>query len=179
MPIFVALAIAGLLLLLGGALFGHDHDITHDVGHIDHSGADHGGNEPTVSIFSLKVIGTFIMGFGGGGVLGRYEGAGMLPSSLVGLGIGLAMGLAMYATMRILYGQQSTSLVQTSTLVGKSGTVVTAIDANAAGEVAVRIGSEAPIYLARASGSKSFAKGALVSVISSTGGEIVVDELSR
>jgi len=52
-------------------MFGHDHD----AGHAD-SGHDAGhDSEPAVSIFSTfstKVIGTFIMGFGGGGAIAQY-----------------------------------------------------------------------------------------------------------
>jgi membrane protein implicated in regulation of membrane protease activity len=158
-------------MLVGGAIFGHDHDVNHDIGH-DHDG---GGNEPTVSIFSLKVIGTFIMGFGGGGAIGRYGGGDMLHSSFIGLVVGLLMGLFMYFVMRLLYGQQSTSLVDTNSVIGKTGTVVIGIDSDKHGQVKVFTGTEAPIYLARGPAGKNFAKGTSVTVISTNGAEIVVD----
>ena len=71
MLIFLAIMTAGLIILIGGFLFGHDHDADHgDHGH--DGGHD---SEPAVSIFSTKVIGTFIMGFGGG-AMGAGRGAG-------------------------------------------------------------------------------------------------------
>lgn len=174
MLIFVALMAAGLIILLGGALFGHDHDGGFDHDH--DSGHDAGGDEPTVSMFSPKVIGTFILGFGGGGFLAEHAGNGAVSSSFIGLGTGLLMGLLMYLVLRLMYGQQATSLVSTGTLVGKTGTVVIAIDAGTVGQVVVRVGTEAPTYLARTSPGKSIAKGKTVKVVATSGSEVVVDE---
>ncbi len=175
MLIFFALMAAGLIILIGGALFGHDHD-----GGLDHdhdSGHDAGGgDEPTVSMFSPKVIGTFILGFGGGGFLARYAGVETVSSSFIGLATGLLMGLLMYLVLKVMYGQQATSLVSTGTLVGKTGTVVTAIDPGTIGQVVVRVGTEAPTYLARTSTGKSIAKGKTVRVVATSGSEVVVDE---
>jgi len=175
--IFFALMAAGLILLVGGALFGHDHDGGFDHDHDHDSGHDAGqGNEPAVSIFSPKVIGVFILGFGGGGFLARHAGTGTVGSSFIGVGTGLLMGLMMYLVLKLMYGQQATSLVSTGTLVGKTGTVTIGIDAGAVGQVVVRVGTEAPIYLARTSSGKSIAKGKTVRVIATSGSEVVVDE---
>jgi hypothetical protein len=66
MFVFIAIAAAGFILLLGGSVFGHDHD--HDA-HVDHEHDGEGADEPTVSIFSIKVLATFVMGFGAGGAI--------------------------------------------------------------------------------------------------------------
>jgi membrane-bound ClpP family serine protease len=172
--IFLAIMIAGLVILLGGSLFGHDHDGDHP----DHgSGHDTGhDNDATVSIFSTKVVGTFIMGFGGGGAIAQYAwGEQLVRSSLTGLGVGVLMGAFMYLVMRLMYGQQSTSLVDTSSIVGRTGTVTTAIGSNAVGQVVVVVGHQTFTYLARSSGEKEIAKGKAVKVIASSGSDIVVD----
>src|SRR5689334_7424425 len=112
MLIFLALAFFGFVILVGGAILGHDHD--HDV-HFDHDhdhDASHTG-EPTVSIFSLKVIGSFIMAFGSGGAIAKWLGYEGIKPSLIGLVAGLSLGLFMYGLLRLLYKQQSDSLVST------------------------------------------------------------------
>ncbi len=130
---------------------------------------------PTVSIFSTKVIGTFIMGFGGGGAIAQYAWDEMIRSSFTGLGTGVVMGAFMYLIMRLMYGQQSTSLVETSSIVGRTGTVATAIGAHSVGQVVVVVGEQTFTYLARSSGDKEIAKGKIVKVIASSGSDIVVD----
>jgi membrane-bound ClpP family serine protease len=171
MLIFLAIMTAGLIILIGGFLFGHDHDADHgDHGH--DGGHD---SDPTVSIFSTKVIGTFIMGFGGGGAIAQYAWDEMIRSSFTGLGTGVVMGAFMYFIMRLMYGQQSTSLVETSTIVGRTGTVATAIGSHSVGQVVVVVGEQTFTYLARSSGEKEIAKGKIVKVIASSGSDIVVD----
>src|SRR5258706_2098812 len=90
MSIYLSLAFLGFVVLAGGAIFGHDHDhdphFDHDHDHGGHDGS-HGG-EPTVSIFSLKVIGAFIMAFGCGGGGSYWSGYRWLQYSFIGLGSG-------------------------------------------------------------------------------------------
>jgi membrane-bound ClpP family serine protease len=171
--IFLAIMLAGLIILLGGFLFGHDHD----AGHADHGGDAGHDSEPTVSIFSTKVIGTFIMGFGGGGAIAQYAWGELIRSSFTGLGTGVVLGAFMYLVMRLMYGQQSSSLVETSSVVGRTGTVATAIGAHTVGQVVVVVGDQTLTYLARSSGEKEIAKGKIVKVIASSGSDIVVDVL--
>lgn len=170
MLIFLAIMTAGLIILIGGFLFGHDHDSDHghDGGH---------DTEPAVSIFSTKVIGTFIMGFGGGGAIAQHAWDDDIRSSFVGLGVGVLMGGFMYLVMRLMYGQQSTSLVQTSSIVGRTGTVAIAIGPHSVGQVVVVVGDQTMTYLARSSNEKEIAKGKVVKVIASSGSDIVVDVL--
>jgi membrane-bound ClpP family serine protease len=173
MLIFLAIMIAGLIMLVGGFFFGHDHD----AGHADHGDDTGHDSEPAVSIFSTKVIGTFIMGFGGGGAIAQYAWGEVFRSSITGFGVGIVMGGFMYLVMRLLYGQQSTSLVEGSTIVGRTGTVATAIGAHSVGQVVVVVGGQTMTYLARSSGEKEIAKGKMVKVIACSGSDIVVDVL--
>jgi len=173
MGVFLAIMIAGVIVSIGGSLFGHDHDggMDHDHGHDAGS-----GNEATVSVFSTKVIGTFVTGFGAGGAIAQYLWGNLFRSSLAGILVGAFMGAIMYGSMRLLYSQQSTSLVQTASLIGSKAMVITEIDANSIGQVTIRTGMEAPTYLARATPGKHFAKGTTVVVIATSGAEVVVDD---
>jgi hypothetical protein len=109
-------------------MFGHDHD----AGHVD-SGHDAGhDSEPAASVFSTfstKVIGTFIMGFGGGGAIAQYAWVEVVRSSFTGFGVGVVMGGFMYLVMRLMYGQQSTSLVECLSQFPYSGFPLTPVSA--------------------------------------------------
>jgi membrane-bound ClpP family serine protease len=179
MLIFVCITVAGFILLVGGSLFGHDHDVDHDHdGHFDH-GHDAGHDaEPTVSMFSVKVIGSFILGFGAGGAIAAFYGANPLTASFIGLAVGFLMGLLMYWVMRLIYGQQSTSIVTTNTAVGEIGTVTTAIGRDGTGEVALTLGGQHRSFLARSVDTKAIAKGRQVRVVHTTGSQLVVREVA-
>lgn len=180
MGIFLTIMIAGVIVSVGGSLFGHDHDGGFDHDHDHDHGNDAGhSNEPAVSIFSPKVIGTFVMGFGGGGAIAQYLWFNMFRSSLAGIVVGAIMAVIMYGAMKLLYSQQSTSLVQTGSLIGSPAMVITEIDANSLGQVTVRTGIEAPTYLARAVAGKHFAKGTTVVVVATSGAEVVVDDVQN
>ena len=62
-----------------------DHDAGHDFG------ADGDASEATISVFSTKVIGTMLMGFGAAGAIARSYDMGYLGSSLVGLVTGAVL----------------------------------------------------------------------------------------
>jgi membrane protein implicated in regulation of membrane protease activity len=178
--IFLTIMLAGIIVSVGGSLFGHDHDGGFDHDHDHDHGHDAGsGNEPAVSIFSPKVIGTFVMGFGAGGAIAQYLWGNIFRSSFAGILVGAIMGAIMYGVMKMLYSQQSTSLVQTASLIGSPAMVITEIDANSLGQVTVRTGIEAPTYLARAAQGKHFAKGAAVVVVATSGAEVVVDDVQN
>jgi membrane-bound ClpP family serine protease len=180
MGIFLTIMLAGIIVSVGGALFGHDHDggFDHDHDH-DHSHDAGHGNEPAVSIFSPKVIGTFVMGFGAGGAIAQYLWGNIFRSSFAGILVGVVMAAIMYGVMDLLYSQQSTSLVQTGSLIGSPAMVTSEIDVNSLGQVTVRTGIEAPTYLARAAPGKHFAKGAAVVVVATSGSEVVVDDIQN
>ena len=177
MPVFVALAVAGLLLTVGSQLFGHDadHDHDHSFDHDAQHDFDH-DSEPTISIFSTKVIGTFIMGFGASGAIARYYGLTMPGSSLAGLGGGMLMGAAMYGVFRMIYGQQVSSLIETSSVVGSVGTVQIAIDSGGIGRVLVSKDGQQQTYFARSANGKAIAKNRSVRIVSHVGSELVVEE---
>lgn len=177
MLIFLCITAAGFILLVGGSLFGHDVDHDHD-GHFDH-GHDGGQGEATVSMFSVKVIGSFIMGFGAGGAIAAYYGLTPLPASLVGLAVGFLIGLLMYGVMRLIYGQQSTSIVNTSTAVGEIGRVTVGIGRNGTGQVSLTLGGQNRSFLASSADTNAIPKGRQVRVIQTSGSELIVQEVTE
>jgi membrane protein implicated in regulation of membrane protease activity len=177
MFIFIAIAIGSFFIIAGSFLFGHDHDS--GDGHVDHGPGGHDIShdmEPTISFFSIKVIGTLTMGFGAAGAIARQYGADYLVSSLWGLATGVALSLAMYLILKVIYSQQSSSLVQTSSVIGQQAVVTIPIDAHRAGEVELFAGGQHMTYLARTTKGKEIAKGRTVKVLSVAGGELIVEE---
>jgi membrane protein implicated in regulation of membrane protease activity len=173
MLIFFAIAIAGFIVVAGGAVFG-DHG--HDFHTVDHGG-DHDG---LVSVFSPRVIGTFIMGFGAGGTIAVYAGAHTMVASLVGLGVGIMLGIVMYAITSMFYAQQSNTVVRADEVVGRTGIVTIAIDPGSIGKVEVVIGDLRRDFLARAADrSKSLARGQSIKVTAHHGSEVTVEAVSE
>lgn len=175
MFVFGSIAIAGLIMLLGGSIFGHDHDVDHD--HDGDHDNDHSDN-PTVSLFSVKVIGTFVMGFGAGGAIASHYGAEMLAASGIGFGVGLLMGLLMYGVMYLIYGQQATSIVSTENAVGKTGTVTVLISEYGVGEVDLTLQGQHRTYLAISASGKSIDKNSPVKVVRTAGSQLIVEKVT-
>src|SRR4249920_1008273 len=144
MLIYAAIAAFGLLfllvMLLGGDVFGGDHDISHDVG-----GGDHGGP----SIFSVRIMASFLTAFGVGGVLARYNGLSHVVASGVGIVSGVVMSGLVMQFAKILYSQQASSALQMQSLVGTSAEVSVGIPAGGVGQIALNVGGERSEHVAR------------------------------
>lgn len=131
--VFLAIALIGFVFLLVSLIFGEIFDFfDHDVDF------DHGGP----GILSSRVIAVFITAFGAFGAIAVQNGLSTGAASAVGLGSGLVFGGIIFAFLRFLYGQQVTSEVLASDLVGQSARVVVAIPPNGMGQVRCRIGEE-------------------------------------
>src|SRR5712691_1844178 len=97
MLIYGAIAAFGFLFLLVmlfvGEIFGADHDVgAHDVS-VGHGDADHGGGP---SIFSARIMSSFLTAFGVGGVVARYYGLSHPAASGVGVATGLVMSTIVF-----------------------------------------------------------------------------------
>jgi membrane protein implicated in regulation of membrane protease activity len=173
MAIFAAIAIAAFIVVAGGFLFGHDHDLSHDF---DHDVA-HGGGPDTggvIGIFSTRVIFTFIMGFGAAGAIASFYGADNLIASLIGIAAGMVLGALMYGIMLLFVEQQASSIIPADSLVGCTGTVTVPIDKDSLGEIGVSVAGEYRTFAARLQGSDAVEKGHTVRVVGMTGSVLTV-----
>ena len=82
----------------------------------------------------------------------------------------------MYGVFRMIYGEQSSSLIETSSVVGAIGTVQINIDAGGSGRVLVSTGGQQQTYFARSVDGRAIAKNRSVKVVSTVGGELIVEE---
>ncbi len=170
MLIFVAIALSGLLLTIGSHIFGdhdmdHDHDVSHDAG---------GSGESTVSIFSMKVISTFIMTFGAAGAVARYYDLSYPNASFVGASSGVFFAIVMWLVYKAIYKQQGSSVVNTSDAVGLTATVVTPIDQGAIGEVGMTMNGRYCTFMACSNDGKPIDKDKTVIVEKVVGGKLTV-----
>ena len=167
--VFLAIAL-GSFLAIGASFFfgGGDHGA--DAG--DHGG-DHG-----IGFLSPQVVFSFTLGFGSAGAIASSAGLSLLWSILIGIGCGVLMSGVAYALMAVIYKQQATSIVQTSSALGKVANVLVAIPSDGNGEVGLEVQGQYRTYLAR-SRKGEIAKGARVKVVEHQGGELLVEPEAR
>lgn len=162
--VFLAIASVGFLFLLLSLLFGEIFDHFGDV-HFEHGGT---------SFFSARILSVFITAFGGFGAVATHYRLSPLPASGVGLGSGAFFAYLIYAFARFLYGQQASTDVRTSDLVGQSARVVVAIPVGGVGQVRCRIGEELVDKIARSQDGQSVAENAVVRIEDVLGETVVV-----
>ena len=175
MLIYGAIAAFGFLflvvMLFVGELFGADHDVgAHDVS-ADHGDADHGGGP---SIFSARIMASFLTAFGVGGVVARYYNLPHPAAAGVGVASGLVLSGIVYQFAKFLYSQQASSGVQMTQLVGRSAEVSVAIPAGGVGQVALSAGGERSEHIARSADGRALLRGAEVIITGLRGDSVVV-----
>ncbi len=174
MLIYAAIGAFGFLFLLimlfVGELFGGDHEVgAHDVS-VEHGDADQGGGP---SVFSARIMASFLTAFGVGGVVARYYKLSHPASSGVGVVSGIVLAAVVYQFARILYSQQASSEVRMTSLVGKSAEVTVAIPEGGVGQIALTFGGERTEQIARSEDGRAVPRGTEV-VISGLRGETVI-----
>lgn len=175
MLIYAAIGAFGLLFLLVmlfvGEVFGGDHEV-----HPGDIGTDHGdvGHEGGPSIFSARIMASFLTAFGVGGVIARYYELSHPASAGVGVVCGIVMAGVVYQFAKLLYSQQASSEVQMTRLVGRTGEVSVSIPAGGVGQVTLEYGGERTTQIARASDGAPIPPGTLVVVTALRGDSVSV-----
>jgi membrane-bound ClpP family serine protease len=174
MMVFISIALAAFIIVAGSFLFGHDGDVGHDGDDMSHD-TDGGGSEPTISVFSTKVIATLLMGFGAAGAIATHYGASYVIASLIGVLCGVVLGGLMYFILELFYNQQSSSLVATSAAVGCTGAVTVSIGEGAPGEVGLFLEGQYRTFSATSNDGRPIAKGQSIMVVRNVGSHLVVE----
>jgi hypothetical protein len=144
-----------------------DHDVSHDVGHID---SDIGGP----SVFSLRIMAAFLTAFGVGGVVGRFYGLSHPVSSGIGIVAGVALAGVVFQFAKLLYSQQASSELRMTGIVGATAEVSVAIPAGGVGQVVLSHGGERSEHIARAADGRAVARGVAVRITSLGGDSVTV-----
>jgi len=174
MVIFVAIALAAFMIVAGSFLFGHDidHDVDHDMSH------DVGG-EGTIGIFSTKVLGTMLMGFGAAGAIARHFGLEYLWASVIGVVFGCILAAMMFGLLELIGRQQASSVSSAKSVVNSVGQVTVSIGADEIGEIGVSAGGQYLNYPARSRSGQAIPKGRQVRIVEATGGYVTVEEVGN
>jgi membrane protein implicated in regulation of membrane protease activity len=179
MLIYAAIALVGfaflLVMLFVGEVFGGDHDIGDHDGGFGHVDGDLGGGP---SVFSSRIMSSFITAFGVGGVVARYYDLPHPAASGVGILSGAVMAGLVYQFAKILYGQQASSELQMTRLVGRSAEVSVAIPADGVGQVSLSLAGERTEHLARSKDGRAVPRGAEVVITALRGDSVVVTPAS-
>jgi len=174
MLIYAAIGLFGLAFLLVmlfvGELFGGDHDFHAGEagGHVE--SATEGGP----SIFSARIMASFLTAFGAGGVLGRYLDLSHPAASGVGVVAGIVLASAVYQFAHLLYSQQASSEVRMSGLVGQTAEVTVSIPASGHGQVSIVSRGEQTSQIARSREGTPIPAGSLVVVTALAGDSLIV-----
>lgn len=115
-----------LLALFVLTLFGSGHAEAVDAVHTELA-AD------GVSIFSVKPVTGFFLGFGWVGVIATGEGASPMVAALFGLGTGGVIMVGIYGLLRFFYSMRSDGTMRFNDAVGAIGTVYLSIPASRGG----------------------------------------------
>ena len=175
MFIYAAIGAFGFLFLIVmlfvGEVFGGDHEI-----HAGDIGADHGdfGHEGGPSIFSARIMASFLTAFGVGGVVARYYDLPHPAAAGCGVVAGIVMSGLVYQFAKILYTQQASSEVHMAALVGRTAEVTVAIPRGGVGQVTLEYGGERTTQIARSRDGEAIPAGTAVTVHALLGDSIVV-----
>jgi membrane protein implicated in regulation of membrane protease activity len=174
MLLYAAIAAFGLLFLLAmlfvGELFGGDHD-----GHFEAHGHDMGDQGHGPSIFSARIMATFLTAFGCGGAIARYFELPHIASAGIGIAFGVAMASLVYQFAKVLYGQQASSEIKMNTLVGRTAEVTVGIPEGGVGQITITVSGERSSHIARPSDGKPIAMGSEVIVTGIRGDTVIVE----
>jgi len=169
--VFLSIAAFGFVFLVISFVFGEifdafgfDHDFDHD------GGLDHGGP----SFFSPRVLSVFVTAFGGAGAIATYYGLSSLASSGVGFVSGLVFGTMILMFARFLYGQQATTEVKSTDVIGQVARVVVGIPKGGVGQVRCRVGEELIDKIARSDDGQPIAENMPVRVEQVLGEMVIV-----
>jgi membrane protein implicated in regulation of membrane protease activity len=165
--VFLAIAGVGFLFLLISLIFGEI---------FDHLGvdADHGFDHSGPSFLSVRGISVFVTAFRGIGAIGVRYGLSTTTASGAGVAGGFFFAWIIYLFAKFLYGQQATSSLGATDIVGHNCRVIVAIPANGLGQVRCRIGDELVDRIARSRSGEAISENAPVRVEEVLGETVIV-----
>jgi membrane protein implicated in regulation of membrane protease activity len=173
MLLYAAIGAFGLLFLLAmlfvGEIFGGDHDAHFEV----HGHDMDQGHGP--SIFSARIMATFLTAFGAGGAVARYFNLSHPASAGVGVTAGVVMAGIVYQFAKVLYSQQASSEVVMHNLVGRTAEVTVGIPEGGVGQITITLSGERSTHIARPSDGHAISMGQEVTITALRGDSVIVE----
>ena len=186
---FLAIALFGALFLLVSFVLGTVGDFFDSVGdaigdQIDFGGADGdagdgaadggGGGEEGPSPLSLRNLMAFMTAYGASGLITSSYGWATLASSLFALLPGTGLAFVAFKFMQALYGQQSSSVMEVASLVGRTGVIEISIPQSGLGRVTVSTAGGTGTFIARSEGGQPISSGERVLIKGTLGSDLIV-----
>ncbi len=168
LTLFVIIGGIGFVFLLVSLVLG-------DIFEMFGGGTDIGDGGVDFGFLDSRVLAVFITAFGGFGAIGAQMGYGAVVSSLIGLFGGVVFGGVVSLFGRFLIGQQASSSVTDSDLVGRTAQVTVAIKSGEIGQITARIGDERIERIARSSDGEEIKAGTMVTVAAIAGDSVIVE----
>jgi membrane protein implicated in regulation of membrane protease activity len=171
--LYIGLFLIGLVYAVITGVVGWWADFGHADVQVDASGHLDAGHAHPIS---GTTIGTFVAGFGGGGILGHYVLAWPLIGSLgTALGLGLLMAVAAFFVLELIFSQtEAGSEFSTESLVGRPAEVISPIPEDGTGEVAYIVKGQREQSPARSSEGTALSRGQRVIIVSARGTTVIV-----
>jgi membrane protein implicated in regulation of membrane protease activity len=120
------------------------------------------------------VLSVFVTTFGAAGAIAVRYGYGPLPASGIGLFSGAVFGFLIFQFARFLYGQQASSDVRSSDVVGQQARVIIAIPAGGVGQIRCKLGEELIDRIARTRDGQPVPENTMVKVEEVLGETVIV-----
>jgi membrane protein implicated in regulation of membrane protease activity len=181
---FLFIALAGVTFLGLSFVLGELGDAFDSVGdfigdNVDLPGGDHDfggghGEADGPSPLSLRNLMAFLTAFGASGLITSAYGWDTLQSSLFAIIPGFAMAFIAYRFMKMLYGQEASSVLEVASLVGRTGIVEVGVPQSGLGRVLMNTAGGRSSFIARSEDGSPIASGESVVVKSTLGGDLVV-----
>ena len=177
---FLAIAAGCGIFFLFSLFFGGDGDGDVDFGHgdVDAGGMDHdvdGGHGSGPSVFSIRTVMLFGVGFGAAGAIAKHSGYTVIGASLWGALLGVVMATIGYFFIVALMSQQSSTISNPKKLIGKNGRITVAITESSLGEIeTVDEHGTGTTLLARSENGTSINAGAAISIVDVVGSQAIV-----
>ncbi|CAN5592465.1 MAG: hypothetical protein M3449_09025 [Acidobacteriota bacterium] len=169
LTLFVIIGGVGFVFLLISLVLG-------DIFEMFGGSADIGGDSGVdFGFLDSRVLAVFITAFGGFGAIGAQMDYGAVVSSLIGLLGGVIFGGIVSLFGRFLIGQQASSSVADSDLVGRTAQVTVSIRPGEIGQISARIGDERIDRIARSRDGEEIKAGTMVTVAAIAGDSVIVE----
>ena len=174
--LYIILAGVGAFFLLFSIFAGGDAEIDLDVGDIDFDISDAEAGADSASVFSLRTLATFLLGFGLAGWIAFRGEHGIGIQIISGFTTGLLISFLYFLVMKLMYGMQGSSIVSSRTLIGKQGIINIPTTSIGIAQLKVTTHSGFQEYSCKEKNDTKLKQNDLVNIISDLGGGTLLVE---
>ncbi len=154
------------------------HDMGGAVDHAHTTDHGHGQHFNLLAFLNPTMASSFLIGFGGGGVLSRVSGAGVLPSmACAGVSGSLLYWYARWLIVRVFGAAQASSHTRRADLVGLCGTVIAPIEGSRPGMITLIIAGSRQTFRAVSSDGMAIPVGSAVRIRHASRDAVIVSRV--